>query len=162
MWLIAKTKPNQEKRAKFNLENQGFTAYLPTIPCKKYKQNTWKSTNELLFKGYVFINTRNIENIAKIHNTLGLSKLLVDYLTLMPQVVRDDIILEIQNRVSSMSDAVNSLKKNDKVQIINGAHGKLHAVFIEKISQNRSKLLINILNSDRLITIANSDIQLSF
>ena len=159
MWLIAKTKPNQEKRARFNLENQGFTAYLPMIETKKFKNNLWLTNYEVFFRGYIFIKTDALDNFTKINNTLGLSILLINRVTLTPQVVSESIVNEIKSRLVSLTSGPLSLKKYDKVQIINGSVRELHAIFIEKISSKRSKLLINILNKKIFITAPNSDIQ---
>ena len=38
MWAVVRTKPNQEIRAKTNLENQGFSTYLPILNQKKILQ----------------------------------------------------------------------------------------------------------------------------
>jgi len=162
MWVIAKTKPNQEKRAKINIENQGFVTYMPLYRCMKYKKNSWVVHNEILFKGYLFIKSNSLHSITKVNNTIGISQLLTDYLNYQPQIVSDDIILELKARVHSMTDGENNFKKHDKVQIINGPHNKLHAIFLEKTSCNRSKILINILNNERIVKISSSNIQLAF
>ena len=36
MWAVAQTKPRQENKAKINLNNQGYTCYLPIIERKKF------------------------------------------------------------------------------------------------------------------------------
>ena len=56
MWVVAKTKACQEKRALNNLENQGFAVFLPYITVKKFKKNIWNIQKELLFPGYIFVN----------------------------------------------------------------------------------------------------------
>ena len=162
MWLIARTKPNQEKRAKINLENQNFTVFLPSIERKKFKKNLWVSTKELLFHGYIFIEIGDHnQNISKINNTVGVSKLLVDYLSLKAQVVPESIVSEIRMRIKVSPNDVDNIKTNDKLQITNGSQNSLSAIFIEKCTHNRSKVLINILNSQREVIIPNSDLQLS-
>ena len=162
MWLIAKTKPNQEKRAQVNLENQNFTVFLPYIERKTFKKSSWVSGKELLFHGYIFIGIGdNGHNISKINNTIGVSKLLVDYLSHSAQVVPENIISEIRMRIKVSSNHLDDIKMNDKLQITNGSQNSLSAIFIEKCTHNRSKVLINILNSQREVIIYNSDLQLS-
>ena len=41
MWAVVRTKPNQEIRAKINLENQGFSTYLPILNQKKFYRGKW-------------------------------------------------------------------------------------------------------------------------
>ena len=162
MWLIARTKPNQEKRAQINLENQDFVTFLPKIERKMFKKNIWVSGKELLFHGYIFIEISDHgQNISKINNTIGVSKLLIDYLSLKAQAVPENIISEIRIRIKASSNDVDSIKINDKLQITHGSQNSLSAIFIEKCTHNRSKVLINILNSQREVIVSNSDLQLS-
>ena len=55
MWVVIKTKPNQEVRAKYNLNNQGFNTYLPILRQKKFYRGKWIDYNEIMFKGYIFV-----------------------------------------------------------------------------------------------------------
>ena len=63
MWAVIETKPSQEKRAKFNLENQGFKVFLPYLSHRKYIKGTWQSHNEVMFKNYLFISIALVTTI---------------------------------------------------------------------------------------------------
>jgi len=163
MWLIAKTKPNQEKKAKINLENQGFGAYLPTIKRKLFRKKSWINMEELLFSGYIFIKTNNSNgNLSKINNTFGISKLLVNLLSLHPYTIPSEVISQIKIRTNATHDSLNNLEKYDKIEVTSGLHNSLSGIFLEKCSNNRSKILINILNSKREVIVNNAHFQPTF
>ena len=160
MWLIAKTKPNQEKKAELNLINQEFITYLPIIKRKQFRNKCWVNTQELLFSGYIFINSMNFEgNLSKINNTYGISKLLIDFLSLSPHIIPNHIISEIKSRTQETYDGIKNFKKNDKIEVTSGLNNSLSGIFIEKCSNNRSKILINILNNKREVIVNNTNLQ---
>ena len=49
MWILAKTKGNQEIRAEKNLINQGFKCLLPFLYNKKFKNSVWSGQGTLYF-----------------------------------------------------------------------------------------------------------------
>ncbi len=71
-WLIALYKSNQIKRVEANLLNQKFEYYLPKIFTRKANS---KIKKELLFPGYIFINT-NLENYWSLKYTNGIKDIL--------------------------------------------------------------------------------------
>jgi transcriptional antiterminator RfaH len=163
MWLIAKTKPNQERRAEINLNNQGFIAYLPIIKKKQFRKKSWVSTQELLFSGYIFINSNEFdEKLSKINNTYGISKLLVEFLSLSPYIVPNNVISQIKIRTNNTHNDLINVKKYDKIEITSGLHNSLSGIFLEKCSNNRSKILINILNCQREMIVNNANLQPTF
>ncbi len=65
-WYLIKTKPRQEKKAKQNLENQGYSAFCPMV----------KINNQLvvLFPGYLFVQlNEKTQNWLPINSTKGVS-----------------------------------------------------------------------------------------
>ena len=52
-----------------------------------------------------------------------------------------------------------TLKKNDKIEVTSGLNNSLSGIFIEKCSNNRSKILINILNNKREVIVNNTNLQ---
>ena len=74
-WLLIYTKARQEKRAKKNLENQGYEIFLPMIVYESESQNK-PATMETMFPRYLFvkINTEK-DNWINIKSTRGVSHL---------------------------------------------------------------------------------------
>ena len=159
MWVVAKTKGKQEKRAKINLENQGFTVFLPYFNSKIYRKDEWQEHIELLFPGYIFINlSSNLNFIHKIKNTLGVSKLLLDPCTCSPSILRDEIISEIQKK-SKKFIKISDIKIGDKVVYTYGTLSGIHGTVTELSGRKRIKLLINLINSQREVLVNSQNIQ---
>jgi len=163
MWLVAKTKSNQEKKAEFNLNNQGFTTFLPIHKRKKFYKNHWVNTENYLFRGYIFINADDVKGkYSKINNTFGISKILIDSDTFSPYLLDDSVIEDIIKRLEIYHSGNSDITKNDRVEITSGLHNELVGIFVEDISTNRSKMLINILKRNREVVVNKADIQLVY
>ena len=67
-WIVATYKINEIKKVESNLSNQNFDYYLPKIIIEKANS---KIKEEVLFPGYIFINT-SFENCLPISNTIGI------------------------------------------------------------------------------------------
>jgi len=71
-WLIALYKINEVKRLESNLLNQNFEYYLPKITIKKINSNP---KVEVLFPGYIFVNT-SLENYSALKYTMGIKNII--------------------------------------------------------------------------------------
>ena len=75
-WYVVHTKPRQEGRALENLQNQGFTCFLPTIQVQKLRNQRVQVVTEPMFSRYLFIQLDDqTQNWGPIRSTLGVSKL---------------------------------------------------------------------------------------
>ena len=156
--MLAKTKSNQEKRAKINLINQGFMCYLPLLNTKKHIKNTWMDIKEAMFSGYLFIKfAENIKNLHKINNTFGVNKLLINKDTGMPCIINDHDMDIIQEVVKFNNN--NEFAAGDSVIVNKGKLSKFAGVFLERCSKYRAKLLINIINNNQEVVVNIKDIQ---
>ena len=118
MWILAQTKSKREKVAEFNVINQGFKAFLPTIVTKKFSNSEWKESKEYLFPGYIFINLKgNLNKIGSLAYTTGILKLLVDRLTGNPHIIEQEIIDSISDKKSI---TINEIKKGSIINITKG------------------------------------------
>ena len=159
MWAVAQTKPRQENKAKINLNNQGYTCYLPIIERKKFLRNTWVTCREVFFSNYIFIDLSSCKNsLSKINNTYGISRLLVNKDMSLPYTIGEDFIIELKKYINKDIN-INILKKGSKVSITRGKLSKFTGIFLEQCSKTRSKVLISMLNSDYVATIDSSSLQ---
>ena len=71
-WLIALYKSNEVKKVESNLSNQKFDFYLPKITIKKINANP---KVEVLFPGYIFVNT-GLENYSALKYTMGIRNII--------------------------------------------------------------------------------------
>jgi transcriptional antiterminator RfaH len=75
-WYVVHTKPRQEGRALENLQNQGFTCFLPTMQVQKLRNQRVQVVTEPMFSRYLFIQLDDqSQNWGPIRSTLGVSKL---------------------------------------------------------------------------------------
>jgi transcriptional antiterminator RfaH len=75
-WYVVHTKPRQEGRALENLQNQGFTCFLPTMQVQKLRNQRVQVVIEPMFSRYLFIQLDDqSQNWGPIRSTLGVSKL---------------------------------------------------------------------------------------
>lgn len=159
MWVVAKTKACQEKRALKNLENQGFTVFLPYITVKKFKKNIWNIQKELLFPGYIFVDiSSNNHLIHKINNTLGVFRLLADPETGLPSVLSEYTVTHIKNNIDKSLN-INDISVGDNVIYTNGALSNIEGIVTEVSGKTRIKLLINLLNTQREIYANSLNVQ---
>ena len=159
MWAVAQTKPRQENKAKINLNNQGYTCYLPIIERKKFIHNSWVTCNEVFFSNYIFIDLNSCKtSLSKINNTIGISKLLVNKDLSIPYTIDERFIIDLKKYLNKGLD-INSLKRGSKVSITKGKLSKFTGIFLEQSSKTRSKVLISLLNHDYVATIDSSSLQ---
>ena len=163
MWAIAQTKPRQEYKAEKNLNNQGFRCYLPIIERKRYSNSSWIDHKEVFFSNYIFIDLSSInQNLAKINNTFGISRLLINKDLSRPHVIDDQYISFLRENINNKSFNINTLKEGSKVSITKGRLSEFTGIFLEKSSKSRSKVLISLLNNEYITTIDNSCLQRCF
>jgi len=159
MWVVAKTKVNQENRACKNLDNQGFEVFMPYFESKKFKNNAWNPQRELLFPGYVLINLDSRFNKAhKINNTLGVSRLLIDSYSGYPSILPDDIVNEIKNNTNKALN-INNSKIGDNVIYTKGSLSNIVGTVIGLSGKSRIRLLIDLINTKREVFVDLLDIQ---
>lgn len=75
-WYAVHTKPRQEFRALENLQNQGYTCFLPTLTAQRLRDGKLIGATEPLFPRYLFIRLdEGQSNWMPIRSTRGVSKL---------------------------------------------------------------------------------------
>ena len=158
MWVIIETKPSQEKRAKLNLENQGFEVYLPYLCHKKYIKGIWQRHNEVMFKNYLFILKDTLSSkLHKIKNTLGIKRILIDKSTLLPF----ELSLSEMNRIVKIVQNNNNMKieSGDQVIYTKGSNSKIEGKLIKKLNNNRALLLLNLLGKQQEVSVELNNLQ---
>ena len=141
-WFVVRTKPRQELKAKLNLENQGFTHYLPELTRDNGKV-------EALFPGYIFIkNQAGPTPFDKIRSTYGVLNYVRfgEYIAMLT----DEVIEAIRNRDES-SEQRDIYQENQKVRITEGPFKDLEAIYQCRSGKDRVILLLNLLNSKQSI-----------
>ncbi len=104
-WLVATYKINEVRKLESNLLNQKFEYYLPKIITKKINSNT---RVEVLFPGYIFVNT-SFKNYSALKYTLG---------------IRD--IIKFGDNISCISDEeIKAMKMVEEASKVNPVASKI-------------------------------------
>ena len=145
-WYLIKTKPRQEKKAKQNLENQGYRAFCPMV----------KINNKLvvLFPGYLFVQlNKKTQNWSPINSTKGVSHFVKFGLNFAK--VPNSVVAFIKTNQHITADKLNNLNKfkpGDKVQISDGAFKNYMAIFKCYKPDERIILLMNLLGHEQSLS----------
>jgi transcriptional antiterminator RfaH len=162
IWVLIYTKVKQERRAKENLENQGFKAFLPLIALSndlpKYENL------EIVFPRYLFVQiNQKLDNWSSIKSTKGVDQIVLfgNEFTAVP----DKIIKSIKEKLNKRDVYKQKISKTnfnigDKLVIKEGTFSGIDAIFISYKSKDRVKLLLKLLKTSILAEVDKSDVGL--
>ena len=146
-WYLIKTKSRQEKKAKQNLENQGYVAFYPIA----------KINDRLvvLFPGYLFVQlNEKTQNWSPINSTKGVSHFVKfgwNFAKVPTSVI--EFIKTNQHITTDKLKNLNKFKPGDKVQISDGAFKNWIAIFKCYKSDERVILLMNLLGREQSLSV---------
>ena len=153
-WLIALYKINEVKRVERNLLNQNFDFYLPKITIKKINSNF---NEEVLFPGYIFINT-SFENYSTLKYTMGI-KDIIKFGHNISFICSEDIkAMKVAEKTSKIHPVVSQIQIGQDVTIAKGSLKGSIAKICSLPSKERVGILLSFLGSMRKVTIAEKDL----
>ncbi len=153
-WLIASFKVNEIKRVETNLQNQKFEFYLPKIITKKINSNP---KEEVLFPGYIFVNT-SLGNYSALQYTLGI-KSIIKFGQNIAYLSSDDIqAMKMAEKESKIDPIVSQIRIGQDVLISNGSLKGSIVRVCSLPSQERVNVLLNFLGSLRRVTISTENL----
>jgi len=151
-WHLIQCKPREEQRAKNNLENQGYSVFLPEINQSKKTPNGYIEVKTALFAGYIFIDLDGErDNWAPIRSTRGVSKIVSFGLQ---AAVVPTVVIETLKRQSIYRNEIKvyPFTKGEKVTITSGPFKDLDAIFDLRNNQERAWVFIELMGKwQRLI-----------
>ena len=153
-WLIALYKINEVKRVETNLLNQEFDYYLPKITTTKVNS---KPKVEVLFPGYIFINTSS-ENYSVLKYTKGIKDILKfgDKISYLPS---DDIkAMQMVEKTSKSSPVARQLKIGQDAFVKKGSLKGSIVKICSLPSKERVGILLHFLGSVRRVLISEKDL----
>jgi transcription antitermination factor NusG len=154
IWLVACYKLNEIARLKLNLSNQNFDYYLPKIYIQKINS---PKKRELMFPGYIFINT-DLKFYNVLRYTKGIKKIL-KFGNNIPILNNDDIQDIINAEKFSSSNPVTKIFKLGQEVLIKKGSLKGNLVKVQSLPEaRRIDVLIHILGSKRKVSVAVSDL----
>lgn len=160
-WYILQFKPNSEKIAVRNLNQQGFETFLPLESATSYKISSSSNYNRPLFPGYMFVacEASNL-NWTSINSTYGVSRLVAS--GLRPLSVSNKIITELMLRCDDLGRLLpqKKLQKNDTVRILKGPFSDFLAKVVSTDANQRIWILMDIMGRKTRLQINSNELHL--
>jgi len=153
-WYLIYAKPNQEAVAQQQLEQQGYTTYLPMIMNAKRRNGRRRYVEEPFFPRYLFIRLdQTNDNWAPIRSTIGVSTIV--RFGMQPVSVSDEVIEFIKQRENpeGLHEIQDELSKGDNVRVLDGPMMGLEGVFVAKTSEQRVMLLLDLMGKSTRVQI---------
>ena len=150
-WHLVQTKPRQEFRALQQLQNQGFTCFLPTWNAKKRVRSKLESCTEPLFSGYLFVHLNTADcHWSPIRNTRGVSRMVSfggRFATL------PDVCIEAIRARQNMPQPP-LFESGERVAVVNGPFAGLEGIYQLSDGEARALVLIELMNQPQKLKFA--------
>ncbi len=145
-WYLIQTKPRQESRAEEHLRRQLFECYQPMRP-------TIGRADEVLFPGYLFIRLdRHLDNWYPIRSTRGVARVVA--FGGEPTPVRDELIDQLRQRLTApRAPFIQQFQPGERVQLNGQGFNDLEAIFISTDGDQRSVILLNLLQREQKVRV---------
>jgi len=156
-WLTIKIKPRQEKRAKENLEEQGFSFFFPNIST----QETGKKaiSTKLMFPGYGFVNLKSNQSIISLNSTFGVSRV-IHFGSYYP-VLQSNVINSFKKiERLCVKDPIINIKAGEEIIFQKGPLKDLKGI-VSSVDRKRIKVLYTLLNQSHQTEIDISEVKLN-
>jgi len=161
-WHAVFCKPQQDDRAEVNLLNQGFEIFRPKTKARRTRNGRRRIVLESMFPRYLFVRlAQSGEDWGPIRSTRGAIGLV--RMGLETPIVPDEVIDALRTRCSA--DGVINLagtidyQPNDLVEIIDGPCAGYRALFQARTSEERVIVLLNLLQHERKVELADTAIR---
>ena len=153
-WLVATYKINEIRRVESNLINQKFDYFLPKIITKKINSNP---KVEVLFPGYIFVNT-GFENYSALKYTKGI-KDIIKFGENISFIHDEDVkSMQMVEETSKIDPITSLIHIGQDVLISNGSLKGSIVKICSLPSKNRVEVLLSFLGSMRRVTISEKDL----
>ncbi len=163
-WWLLTTKARKEEYAENNLNNQGYKTYRPLAKRLRTRRGVEQTVIESLFPRYIFIYLDQLnDNWAPIRSTFGVSSF-VSFGN-KPAKVADIIIDTLKREQDLLAEKAIDLDryKPGDIVLINqeGAFKGMQGIFQNYDAEQRTQILLSILNSETILTIPPAEISAS-
>jgi transcription antitermination factor NusG len=153
-WLIATYKINEVRRVESNLLNQKFDYCLPKITIKNINSNP---KEEVLFPGYIFVNT-SFENYSALKYTMGIKKIIKfgDNISCISD--KEIKAMQMAEEASKIDPVAPQIQIGQDVLIAKGSLTGSIVKVCSLPSKERVGVLLSFLGSVRRVTIPEKDL----
>lgn len=159
-WFVVHTKPRQELRALQNLQQQGYTCFLPLIRLEKIRNKRVSIADDPLFPRYLFVQFDGLagaQTWGPIRSTLGVSSLV--RFGLEPARVDDALVAALQQKSAVDAAPKPLFTAGEPLTIHDGPFAGLHAVYQMADGEQRAMVLIDLLSKSVRLGIATASLR---
>lgn len=156
-WYAVQTHPAAEARAVGHLQRQGFETYYPHYRKQRRHARRVETTEAPLFPGYIFVCLDlGVQAWRVIHSTLGVRRLVCsgEMPVPVPMRVMDEIRARGDRQGLVALDAIDRLRRGDRVEIAEGPFTDCDGLFEECDDRRRVILLLNLMGRPVRLSIA--------
>ncbi len=160
-WFVVATKPNNEKTAEFNLQQQGFKVFLPLIEKTRRHARRVEKVLRPFFPGYLFVQF-DASNMPwnSINGTIGVRHILTN--NGRPQPVAKNFVetlLCMLNERGAVNEQDRSFSIGSKVEVTAGVMQGHLATILSAESRGRVSILLAMLGGNVVSTISVGDLE---
>lgn len=154
-WYVVQTQPRKESFAGQNLDNQGFTSFLPRI--RKTTRHARRTRTGLvpLFPRYLFVSLDlGQDRWRSVHGTFGVARMVTD--GFWPAPVPHGLVEELIDAAERFGaiDLRESLTPGEKVRFLNGPFAETIGKLVQLDDAGRARVLLELLGSEREVSVA--------
>ena len=153
-WLVATYKINEVRRVESNLLNQNFDFYLPKITIKKINA---RPKVEVLFPGYIFVNT-SLQNYSALKYTMGIKNIIKfgdNISCISDEEIKAMQMAEVKSKIDPI---VSQIQIGQDVMIAKGSLAGSIVKVCSLPSKERVGVLLSFLGSMRRVNISEKDL----
>jgi transcriptional antiterminator RfaH len=154
-WYLLQSRPRQEKRALFNLEEQGFECVMPLYQRERLRRGKRVEVDEPLFPRYIFVRLDEINsNWYALRSTYGVTNIVRFGIT--PASVADRVVA---NFVACDPVDRHLFQQGDTVQIVDGAFAGLEGLFEQDDGEARVLILLDFMAKQQRLSFPVADVR---
>jgi transcription antitermination factor NusG len=153
-WLVASYKINEVRRVESNLSNQKFDYYLPKLTIKKINA---KPKAEVLFPGYIFVNT-SLENYSALKYTVGIKNIIKFGGNISCISSKEIKAMQVAEEASKIDPVASQIQIGQDVIIAKGTLAGSIVKVCSLSTKERVGVLLSFLGSVRRVTISEKDL----
>ena len=160
-WYLIHTKPRQERNALLNLEQQGYSCYLPMLYREKIQHKTLSIIEEPLFPRYLFIQldtSLSARSWGPIRSTKGVSRLVsfgTEPAKIAPCLI--DLIRTQQSKTQQNPESF--FKLGEQVVVSDGPFRGVEAIYQTTDGEGRVVILMELLSKPVQIKLMPSNLR---
>ena len=155
-WYLAQLKPGGLKRARGNLQRQGYQCFMPSLAITRRHGDVMRAATRPLFPGYLFVGFEpDHQPWRTINSTYGVSRL-VALDGRQPTAVPDAVIRELQARCQGEFWALDAedLRPGATVRVLNGPLAETIATIAQVPEADRVIILFEMMGRTVRATVA--------